>query len=203
MKTLYCVLIFTISLALLSCASHTVTEDNTVQPVQPDNNPAVIKLDKEVIIVFSIQADYPAGSLSPDAVHMDIKPVSDGSKIMTGQHSFTVEKKGYKKQTRVVDVSDRDGDGVFRLDMIMEAKERIVLINITDKLSGQPITPDQVVASQSAEGEGQVISHQALIKPGGKKLVIQKNGYQTISEDINVKPDEEPYLIQYAMLPLK
>lgn len=200
MKMFQFVMMFVLLSILCGCADNPAVVDdnsNTVVVEQP-----VTKV-KEVVINFAIHADYPAGSLSPDAVFMDNKPLPDGAKILTGAHTFVVEKKGYKKQTRIIEVNDPENDGVFTLSFTMEAKERVVLIDVTDKLTGKPITPDQVVASQSAEGEGQVISHQALIKPGNKKLIIQKAGYQTISEDINVRPEEEPFVIQYQLLPLK
>ena len=203
MKMLYAILFVFLAL-LTSCGSTTATVvENKNDTVTPSTNitKIVTATPKEVRIVFSVQATYPQGAISPDAVFMDNKPLQDGVKIWTGVHTFVIEKKGYQKVTKAIEVDDPEGDREFPLAIILEPKPRLVLFDITDKITGKPVVPDQVIiVARSMEAEGNQVSHQSYVQPGAKKMVIQKKGYQSISEDINIKPDEEPYLIQYQMV---
>lgn len=160
-------------------------------------------LAKNARVIFTIQADFPEGAIRPDVVYMDGKILEENSTISTGSHSFVVEKKGYHQKTGTMMVTS-DKEGMYNLQMKLDSKDRIVLFDIRDAVTNSVLLPDIVSIVDTDEGEKkQNIVDRSYVKPGRKKLVIQKVGYTPISADINIKPDEEPYAIQYKLTPEK
>lgn len=65
------------------------------------------------------------------------------------------------------------------------------------------IVSDLVIISSMGEAaKSLILSDGAYVKPGSKKVVIQKEGYKSFSTDITVLPDENPFLFSYELEPL-
>ena len=156
----------------------------------------------DVRIIFSMQADYPLGRIFPDAVFMDGKPIKEGDTIKTGPHQFEVNKRGYKPWAQSISADEGAGDGVFRLGGVIEAKERMVLFNIVEKVSSKLILPDQVTLEPTgAPGKGRTIKDRDSVEPGSYRIVIEKKGFKILTHDISIPADEAPFELKGEMFP--
>ena len=193
-----------ITLMLICACQQTVV-------INPDKKPQIINDDvppaeitpSQVRIIFNLQAEFPNGGISPDTVYMDGSALQENSMISTGMHTFVIEKRGYKNQTEQVIVKDTDGDGNFHLRSMLKTKERIIIFDIRNSTNDDVVSPDQVTMVPVPEGEAQSINDRAYVKPGRKKIVIQKQGYIPITRDITIDADEAPYVLNYKMTPKK
>lgn len=176
-----------------------VAEDGSV--VVEDETP------KKVKIVYAVKTDFPSGQIEPDRVTMDGNPIRDTFETMTGMHTFVIEKAGYEKNTVQLMVRDPEDTRIYYLNAVLTAKQRIVKFYITDELTGA-IIPNPTVAISipkldAAESEPlEMLSDGSFVKPGTKKLVIQKRGYENFSADITISPDDNPYILKYSLKPL-
>lgn len=177
-----------------------ITAPNTTNFPPPD---VAITASSPVRLVFNIRSEFPSGNVRPDRVVMDGIVIQEDTSVLPGTHNFVVEKRGYQTQTENVIVSDVDQDGLFRLHMQLTTKPRLVLFDIRDAKTKEVIMPDQVTIVRLPEGQQQSLSNSVTVQPGRKKLVIQKQKYQTISEDITIEPDEDPYMMHYELQPLE
>ncbi len=138
----------------------------------------------------------------PSAVFMDGKPAKEGDTIKTGSHQFEVSNSGYKRWAQFVSVGEEAGDGVFRLGVIMEAKERVVFFNIVEKASSKLILPDQVtIEPTGTPGKSRTIRDRDPVKPGSYRVMIEKKGFKTLSHSISIPADEAPFQLKEEMSP--
>ncbi len=195
---------------VVGCHQNTIITDNGNIPktnpsndviITPDNIPSVEIVTNPVRVIFKIRAEFPNGSVMPDVVTMDGQVLQENTPITQGMHNFLVEKRGYLPKNEQVMVNDPDNDGIFGLNLLLETKQRIVILDIRDSVKNEVIIPDQITIVKIPEGQQQTLSDRSFIKPGQKKIVIQKQGYKSISEDITISPDEDPYIINFKMTP--
>jgi len=164
----------------------------------------VIDYPSQVRILFAIRTDFPSGVTFPDIVYMSGSVLAENSMINTGKYSFSIEKRGYHKKTEEILVEDKDGDGNFVLKTTLEAKERVIIFDIRDQKAGDKVLlPDQVKIATIPDGQEQTLSDRSSLKPGRKKVVIQKQGYRPFSQEITLDPDEEPYILNSQLTPLE
>lgn len=194
-KTLWCAICFALLIVFGGCSEtvHINTDKNGEAVVMPVPAESIDPGPKDVRIMFRIMAEFPEGSIRPDIVSMDGRVIEEDSTITTGSHSFVIEKRGYQKTTSTVLVDDPERDGIFHLSLKMETKERLIIFDIRDKADGKILKPDQVVMLAIGEEQQQkTIADKAYVKPGRKKVVIQKSGYVPLPQEITIDPDEEP-----------
>lgn len=78
---------------LFPACTETIDTEKEQIPVQP-----VKKDPTKVKIRFNLQAEFPEGAITPDAVYMDGKVIKDNTSVLTGEHDFVVERQGYEKK---------------------------------------------------------------------------------------------------------
>lgn len=176
----------------------TTQDEVTVQKTTP---PSVVPA--QVRVLFNMQTTFPSGMISPDVVYMNGNPIQENTFVAPGLYTFVIEKRGYTKKMEEIEVKDADGDGTFSLALTLEPKERVVIFDIRDQATDQVVLPDQVLVSSLPVGTSKSLSDRSPVLPGKKKVVIQKQGYEPLSQDITIDPDEDPYILRHNLVPIK
>ncbi|NUM33464.1 MAG: hypothetical protein HUU50_02885 [Candidatus Brocadiae bacterium] len=173
----------------------------TTTPAQSTTAP-LVDYPSQIRILFGVRTDFPSGVTSPDVVYINGGVLSENSIISTGKHTFSIEKRGYHKKTEDILVEDQDGDGNYTLTTTLESKERVIIFDIRDNVSSDVLKPDQVSIVTIPDGKEQTLSDRSSMKPGRKKIVIQKHGYRPFSQEITIDADEDPYILNSKLIPL-
>jgi len=186
-----------------------IVSENSGDSVTIRPNPGVspqpsIPISNPVRVIFQIRAEFPSGSVTPDRVSMNGQVLQENTSVTPGTYNFAIEKRGYEPLSQEINVQDSDYDGIFELNVLLKTKQRIVVFDIRDVKTNAVLAPDQVTMMPLGEGtqeQKSILSDPSYVKPGRAKIVIQKQGYAPISEDILIDPDEDPYVLHYQMTP--
>ncbi len=203
-KSIFIIFLF---LCILSSCKQVVeiktSDSDPIVKTSPSPAPVApaVEYPAQVRILFSVRTDFPSGVTSPDVIFMNGNVLYENTLITIGKHTFSIEKRGYYKKTEEITVDDKDGDGNFTLTTTLESKERVVIFDIRDNVSNEILMPDQVNIAAIPDGKEQTLSDRSSIKPGRKKIVIQKQGYRPFAQEITIEADEDPYILNSKLVP--
>ncbi|WP_372369227.1 hypothetical protein [Candidatus Uabimicrobium sp. HlEnr_7] len=196
------------SLFIIAC-TQTVFEDNN----EPDEvivhhstrtqniNAPIERRSGLAIIKHEIQTDYPAGRAFAITVWNGGEIVQHDSRLPHGQYNLRIEKSGYKTIHKNIWI-ESDFEGKYVLTGILEAQERLINFNFLDVRTNTRVTPDTVtIADIGGKSESQIISDQSYVKPGSKIIVIQKAGYATFTQEIEIPVSPEPFGLSALLNP--
>lgn len=155
----------------------------------------VERRDGLAVIKHEIQSDHPAGRAIGITVWNGNEIVTHNSRLPHGQYNLRIEKSGYDTLYKNVYIQS-DFEGKYVLTGMLRAKDRLINFNFLDVKSNTRVTPDTVtIADVGGGSESQIISDQSYVKPGRKIMVVQKAGYQTYTQEIDIPASPEPFVI--------
>ncbi len=132
--------------------------------------------------------------LKPDEVTVANKPIAEQKVIIKpGVYTLRARLQGYAALDDMVTVPV-GGPEVWKEERRMVSVSREVITKITgDFAPTQKLSPDILSLNDTPIGE------KASMRPGEYTLTIQKEGYKTIVENINILPEPGPYEIVKVM----
>lgn len=154
-----------------------------------------------VQVKFGIQCDYPSGPTREVTVWKNDQILTENTLLTPGTYNFRIEKLGYETMYNNVQVN-RNYEDHFLLTGVLKAKERLMVFNFIDARTNKPLVADKISIAEIGGGsETQIISNQSYIKPGRKIVVIEKSGYNTLSQEFDMLPGETSYILNANLTP--
>ncbi|WP_372365558.1 hypothetical protein [Candidatus Uabimicrobium sp. HlEnr_7] len=140
-------------------------------------------------VVFRITSDYDAATnLQECEILVDGVPVKNITKIKPGVHSLTIHKPGFHSISDEIKILA--GTTSFIVEKQLVSIPRVVKVTLVDNENGKVIIPDLVTLDDSK------VTGTAIFKPKNYHLIIEAEGYGTLSEDINIEPGVNDYVIK-------
>lgn len=151
-------------------------------------------------LVVQVTADYPANKdMRPDRMSVDNNPANIGDirsslDIVPGKHTLVIEKAGYQM------LSDDNlnvpaGIGNYEVKKTLISKARVVSYRITDAESGKELVPDIVTL------DGMPVIQSKEFKPRRYQFKVEMEGYEGLTEDLEVPVGDGMYNIARQILP--
>ncbi|BBM83118.1 hypothetical protein [Candidatus Uabimicrobium amorphum] len=145
-------------------------------------------------VVLKLVSDFNRKPITPDSSTLDGKPFvkkKENAEIRTKNTNPTLEikKRGYYSIIEYLRVHRGEKNVIVRN---LVSKPRKFQVNIVSS-SGKSLTPQQLKLGK------QDIRYAQHIKPGKYEFYASIEGYQPIKKNIEVIPDEKPYVIHEVM----
>lgn len=135
--------------------------------------------------------------LTPEEVILNQQKLANASETINlkpGEYSLKANLKGYSSVDDNILITV--GVGPITIEKFMTAIKRDVVRDITGDFNpGKKLDPDVITLSNIPVGEGKT-----SIKPGPYNLIIQKDGYFPVLENIMIRPDPKEYLLKYTLV---
>ena len=156
----------------------------------------VLKEDLEVLprdISLEILANFPVNEyLQADEVLVDEKKFS--GKLAPGKnYKFVIRKVGYDEWQR--DIYVDMGVHPQLVKALLNVKNTFVKLVVTNSKTNEPVT------EYIAKINGQKYDASAAYFPGKYSLSCEKEGYETLTKDVNVVPSNEAQKVQVTLVP--
>jgi len=161
-----------------------------VRPAAPDGS---------VWLTLDTRSEGSGEAVTPDVVFIDGKPLAPGAPVQEGSRRIEVMKMGYRKFEGTLEITDPLQEGRVRLSLTLVPKPRPLMLNLQDKNTGAPLSPDSVL--WITRGGSSPVKEGDSVSPGAGRIRIEKKGYRDIEEDIVIGPDEAPHILRYSMVP--
>ncbi|BBM83387.1 hypothetical protein [Candidatus Uabimicrobium amorphum] len=147
----------------------------------------LIALPRQVI--FRITSDYNTTTNVQDCeIVVDGMPVQNITAIKPGVHSLVIRKPGFHSISDEIQISAGTSNVV--IEKQLRSIPRVVKVTLVDNENGKEITPDSITLDEVK------VTGTAPFKPKKYHMIIEAEGYATISEDINIEPGVNNYEIK-------
>jgi hypothetical protein len=147
---------------------------------------------------------YKQDKINPDEISLTMidenkvtgKPIqiTKQEKFKPGHYQLTIRKQGYDPIVEPMTIFP--GEGPFGFGRELKSKLRNIAYRIQSDftaLGGGELQPDEISLN------GKPVKEDSVVKPGPYQLLIKKDGYEIISKNLIVEPDERTYFINEYM----
>ncbi len=160
--------------------------------IEPDERPFYITEYMKALpreIIFEITGDYLKDEpLTPDEVTLNGRPIKFGESVRPDAYRIMTRKKGYDPDADRIIIEPKNGPYVFKKKL--SSTPRRIQLNITAEFPPNlRIFPDTCTLSNRP------IRGDESFKPGEYTLNVARTGYEPVTKQVKIPPDEVPYEI--------
>lgn len=161
--------------------------------IEPDERPYFLteylkSLPREII--FQVTGDYQKDViLPPDEVTLNGRFIKYGESVKPDAFRVIVRKKGYDVDSDRIVIEPKNGPYILKR-MLVSTPRRVQLHITAEFPAGLRLAPDVCTLS------GRDVQSEESFKPGTYTLDIRRSGYIPIKKEVNIAPDDTPYLIR-------
>lgn len=160
--------------------------------IEPDERPYYIREYMKALpreIVFAITGDYQKGeTLTADEVTLNGRPIKYGESIRPDGYRVMIRKKGYDPESDRIIVEPKNGP--YILKKLLSSTPRRIILNITAEFP-----PNLRVLPDTCTLNNRPVVGEESFKPGEYTLNIARTGYEPITKQVKIVPDETPFEI--------
>ncbi len=143
-------------------------------------------------LTYNIQSELTtvgSGQIIPDEITLNHQPVvAENCKVKPGEYTLVINKEGYESIVRREVIYPKDMG--HELKAIMKPLLRKVIFQITgDYEPSEPLVPDAVTFND------RTIQNGDELLPNTYRCTIQKKGYDTDRDILNIEPKKDPYIL--------
>jgi len=160
--------------------------------IEPDERPYYITEYMKALpreIIFEITGDYKQDEpLTPDEVTLNGRPIKFGESVRPDTYRIMTRKRGYDPDADRITIEPKNGPYVFKKKL--NSTPRRIQLNITSEFPPNlRIFPDTcTLSNRPVKGE-------ESFKPGEYALNVVRTGYEPVTKQVKIAPDEVPYEI--------
>lgn len=153
--------------------------------------------EKRTLLV-PLKADYPPDTeVYADQVLLGGKAIGQASvtaraEIMPGEYTLVIDKSGYRSISNSKFFIPA-GVGDFAAPHTLISKERVVTYRIYDAETGKTLIPNAIAL------DGMAVTHTTAFKPKKYEFKCEIQGYEEISENLEIPPAEGDFKIERAI----